>query len=1334
MANAAQQHSDDSSRITANIRKLVSEEQWETWKWQIELCLKEHCLLSIVDGTRQCPPAPSGDEIPSASYRSYQRDNARAARIIGTSLDEEPAIYVRKKTDAKDIWDTLISVFEQSSLQRMYMLFDSFFEYTKDDVTSVTKHTSHLANLFDDMCDELRKINPDAKLPLSLLHHRIFKTLSAEYQYYRSTWYRVPEAEQSTKLLIENLRSIETSLTTHGKCQSADAFYAMSKSADGQQRNLNKSARDHRKLNKKKESRSCLYCKKFGHIIANCRKRIDAEDKKTVTNNNSFDYLNSKKNSNPATFFATSLVVSKNFDNADSWISDSGTTHHISANKQHFAIFEKFPIPQRIQTAGNEYILAYGSGSVNVEVYVNNKWLPASLDDVWYVPDARHQLFSIRRATLHGNDVIFDSEGVKILRNRKVIATGKLVSFQYVMHMRVRTPKSRVEINLATSEELLQGWHERLGHQDKRHVRDVLSRYGIAVKCSDTKSFCDGCVLGKSHRKPFHVRTDRPQAVGELINADVNGPMSIDSINGFRYYVAFKDDYSKFVRIFFMKNKSEVAEHLQTFLKECDTAGHKVKVFRSDGGREFDCNQVLTQLRNRGIEFRLTCPYTPEQNGVAEQSNRHVVELARSMLLVSKLSKSFWAHACDTAVFLVNRTGKSSVQGTTPFELWSGRKFDSFDYLRIFGSECYVNMPKKFRSKFDAKAIFGYFIGYVNDKDGYKVWVPTNNRIMKSRNVDFRPEKLCTTNNSVEFEFDHVPEENGEEMEPTKSNPEHESSVDHNYSNESQNMRQVREIKPPVKFNDYELGYQIHRSQGNSVYSCLTEAVQEEQAPTNFSEAIKCRDSNKWLTAMEEEMNAFKENQTWDLVSLPKGKHAVDNRWVLRMKYKPDGTIDRYRARLVARGIFQRAGLDYDETFSPVARYDSIRTLIAIAAEENLILGQFDVKTAFLYGDIDAEIYMIQPQGFDDGSGRVCRLKKSLYGLKQSPRCWNNKFHSFMEKNCFVRSTADPCIYVRQSKDEKLLIAIYVDDGLIAGSSQTEVDSFLKLLTTEFKITVGSLDSFLGMQIEQRESGFFVSQRSYVQKILHRFSMVDCKPTKTPAINDQSDNASYAVLDTSVPYRSAVGSLMYLACATRPDIVFAVSKAARSMTAPTSLDWTSVKRIFRYLRGTSNFGLFYTSSGGGLCAYSDADFAGDLKTRRSTNGFVSLIGGTAVSWRSQLQKSVALSTTEAEFVAASEGAKELVWLKRLLMETSEKRDTPTLFVDNASAMKLVKNPEFHKRSKHIDVKYYYIRELYQNGEINLEYVCSKDQLGDMFTKPLNFNSLKSLCAKIGLSR
>ncbi|XP_025833495.1 uncharacterized protein LOC112905391 [Agrilus planipennis] len=305
MAEPAQQQ-DESGRA-----------QWETWKWQIELCLKEQCLFTIVDGTRQ-------------------RDNARAARILGTALDEEAAIYVRKKTDAKEIWDTLLSVFEQSSLQRLYTLFDSFFEITKDDATSITKHASQLANLFDDILAKLQKGNPHATLPVSLLHHRIFKTLGPEYQYYRSTWYRVPEPEQITKLLIENLRSIENSLSSH----SSGSFFAKSKSQQHTHKKQNKNSQNS-SATSKKEKRACLYCKKFGHVISNCRKREAAEQNKQTDG----DKTEHKQHPRGGSFFATGLAVNTDVALVDNWISDSGTTHHISANKQHFDTFEKFPIP-----------------------------------------------------------------------------------------------------------------------------------------------------------------------------------------------------------------------------------------------------------------------------------------------------------------------------------------------------------------------------------------------------------------------------------------------------------------------------------------------------------------------------------------------------------------------------------------------------------------------------------------------------------------------------------------------------------------------------------------------------------------------------------------------------------------------------------------------------------------------------------------------------------------------------------------------------------------------------------------------------------------------------
>jgi hypothetical protein len=453
--------------------------------------------------------------------------------------------------------------------------------------------------------------------------------------------------------------------------------------------------------------------------------------------------------------------------------------------------------------------------------------------------------------------------------------------------------------------------------------------------------------------------------------------------------------------------------------------------------------------------------------------------------------------------------------------------------------------------------------------------------------------------------------------------------------------------------------------------------------------------------AMNEELASLKENETWELVNRPINAKVIQNRWVLCIKKSCDGNTC-FKARLVVKGYAQKHGIDYDETYSPVARYNTIHTLLAFAASKGMKLKQFDVKTAFLYGELEEEVYLQQPEGFDDGSGHVFRLKRSLYGPKQAPRCWNKRFLSFTEKAGLKNSTADPCLFYRTQEDSFLNVAIYVDDGLVVGNKDEEIEVFLRLMQ-EFRITVGSLENFIGMQIKcQSDWSIFVSQDGYTNKILQKFSMAEARGVSTPASHKGSDN--HKDIRGKAPYREAAGSLMYLAAATRPDTAFAVNKVARVMDKPAEKDWNNVKRIFRYLQSTSNYGLRYTRGSAKLKVFSDADFAGDKVTRHSTTGIIAMFDGGAMSWTSQLQRMTALSTTEAKIIAASEGAKELVWLKRLLSELLPDfvRETPVLYTDNASAIKLTKNPEYHKRSKHIEVRHFYVRERYLNGDIGIE--------------------------------
>lgn len=501
--------------------------------------------------------------------------------------------------------------------------------------------------------------------------------------------------------------------------------------------------------------------------------------------------------------------------------------------------------------------------------------------------------------------------------------------------------------------------------------------------------------------------------------------------------------------------------------------------------------------------------------------------------------------------------------------------------------------------------------------------------------------------------------------------------------------------------------------------SCAFLTMNEE--PFNYQQAIKCNDSSEWQKAMNDEYESLMKNHTWILCEPPKGHTIVDNRWVFRIKRNPDNSVDRFKARLVAKGFSQCYGIDYTETFSPVVKFTSIRTLLATAAEYQMSIKQFDVKTAFLYGELEEAVYMRQPIGYSDGSNKVCKLIKSLYGLKQAPRCWNKKFKQFIVDFNFKESQADCCVFIRRNKNEITYLAIFVDDGLIISTNEQHISPVIKHLQTHFEIKVLEAKYFLGFEINRATNGsIHLHQESYCRKVLKKFGFDDSNAVSTPIDRHQTlENKGDECVN--FPYREAVGSLIYLSIGTRPDITFAVNYVGRFVEHPSNEHVTAVKRILRYLKGTTNFGIMFSSKNANnfkLSIFSDADYAGCVETRKSTTGYCLLIGTSIVSWCSERQDSVSLSTAESEYIAASQACKELVWQGRLLAELDERfaSDLPVLFVDNESAVKLIKNPVFHKRSKHIETRYHYIREKYLQKCFNVNGISTKDQLADIFTK------------------
>jgi len=489
---------------------------------------------------------------------------------------------------------------------------------------------------------------------------------------------------------------------------------------------------------------------------------------------------------------------------------------------------------------------------------------------------------------------------------------------------------------------------------------------------------------------------------------------------------------------------------------------------------------------------------------------------------------------------------------------------------------------------------------------------------------------------------------------------------------------------------------------------------------------------------MKEEMESLKKNQTWDLVRLPAGKKALHNKWVYRIKKERNGNL-RYKARLVVKGFEQRAGIDFTEIFSPVVKLTTIRAVLSIVAVENLHLEQMDVKTAFLHGELDEEIYMQQPEGYAKASKQslVCRLKKSLYGLKQAPRQWYKRFDSFMERSEFRRCHTDHCCYIKRYGSSYIILLLYVDDMLIVGSDMKQIERLKGKLSKEFEMKdLGAASQILGMKItrNREERTLKLSQEEYVGKVLKRFNMEGAKPVSTPLAghfklakrhspSTQEERDAMA----KVPYASAVGSLMYAMVCTRPDIAHAVGVVSRYMQNPGKEHWNAVKWILRYLKGTQKFALHYGGKEVKLQGFCDADMAGDPDGRKSTTAYVYTLGSGAVSWVSRLQKIVALSTTEAEYIAATEACKEMVWLKAFMGELDMEQSDCTLYSDSQSAIHLAKNSAFHTRMKHIDIRYHFIRSLLEDRQLSLTKIHTDDNPAYMLTKTVPPDKLK-LCA------
>lgn len=797
---------------------------------------------------------------------------------------------------------------------------------------------------------------------------------------------------------------------------------------------------------------------------------------------------------------------------------------------------------------------------------------------------------------------------------------------------------------------------------------------------------------------------------------------------------------------------------------------------------------------SQGILLETSCPHTPQQNGVVERKHRHLLEMARALMFEAGLPTKFWGECILTATHIINRLPSRAINHKTPYEVIFGHGPD-YSHMKTFGCLAYTRNTNTRGDKFEVRGRPGVFLGYPQGQKGYRIYDMKDRKFVVSRDVRFDennfPFKARQENEGSNEENDHnffdlpieeigtnqreqeeretghdeyEPETNAEEREHEPNIPTEDTqpvtNPPGNTGNDSgQTVRITREKRSrtqPKHLNDFvvqlppsvdhaqptpnegsstvhPLAHFVTYENFSSSHKAFLAAIDSNDEPKNFHQAVQ---DPRWREAMQKEIKALEENSTWTLEQLPSGKRAIDSKWVYKVKYKPNGEVERYKARLVAKGFTQIPGVDFHDTFAPVAKLVTVRSLLAVATKRDWIIHQLDVNNAFLHGELNEEVYMKVPQGFlKTGDTRVCRLRKSLYGLRQASRNWYQKFTTALVERGFRQSQADHSLFIYRKNGIFVTALIYVDDVILAGNDIAMINKTKTYLNNKFNIKdLGPLKYFLGVEVARTPDGLVLSQRKYTLDILKDSGLHGCRPSSFPMEQNlklgKCENSSRVDANQ---YRRLIGRLLYLQ-ATRPDIAYSVNMLSQFVSDPRQEHLNAAHRILRYLKATPGQGIFFPKKGGtDLIAYCDADWLGCSDTRRSRTGYLVLLGGAPISWKTKKQSVVSRSSAEAEYRAMASTVSEILWLRWLLQDLGSKQTGPTsLLCDNQAARQIANNPVFHERTKHVEMDCYFVRERVESKEVLPVYVHTSLQVADLLTKALCTPRLRFLLSKLGI--
>ncbi|UYV81710.1 hypothetical protein LAZ67_20002072 [Cordylochernes scorpioides] len=1021
----------------------------------------------------------------------------------------------------------------------------------------------------------------------------------------------------------------------------------------------------------------CFICSKYGHKANDCWYNPKNKGENSTRKNNgpqsnthswktrqNVPRATAAKVKEEQTFTTISKEEEIKEDKYQGWILDSGATCHMTSSLEQMKDIQ--PDERKIVLADGSYTKSNYIG--NVKLNGVNHFL--ILNNVLHVPSLTDNLISVNKLVQENNKVIFDQKGGHIIDQAgyTIITANKVGDLYFI-----KGNNNKIDITFKVTNIPWEVWHKRLGHINDQYM-EIMKKNQLVYKFdyNEQKSMenCISCIKGKYSRKPFKTVTENQSNQPlELLHLDLIGPIKQLSIGSAKYVLTIVDDFSRKIFVKFLHSKSDTLEIFKEFLESTENLLNKrAKCIRSDNGLEFVNQEFENYLKNKGIIHQKTTIYTPPQNGIAERANRSIINGTRTLLVESELPTKFWAEAMHNFVYTKNRTPNKHNLKITPEELFTGKK-PTVAHLRTFGCIAEFWIPKEKRAKFDMITHSGIFMGYSSNRKAYRIFNPNTYSIVESRDVKFIENKkgvslLKSDQNEVQdyciFKF---PEENFDY--DSENKPSEESNIQELEEATQQQQNNVVPYLRPSARNKYycELSSDEEELSDDSRLDPTFDptehnlfALDEIPIPNSYEEAINSKNPEYWIEAMQREMNSLQEHQVWDHVYLPKGVKPIKSKWVYSSKVDPSTGQTIFKARLVALGCCQKDGTYFQNICSPVMKSDSFRTLLAYCVLQGWSLIHCDVQTAFLYGKLDEDIYLLPPQGYQPtDENLVCKLNQALYGLKQSSKVWYNTFSDHLVKIGFTRFNSDKCLFEFKIGNSNLILGLYVDDMIIIYSDINILNVAIGKIESKFKLKRNA-DNFtiLGFEITQHENKITLKQEGYINKLLQKYHMQDCKGVSTPMdVNTDFGNFHSSKRIDQHKYQELIGSLLYLACKSRADIAFSVTVLSKYNTDPREIHWNAAKRVLRYLQFTKKLGLVYTVGDTKLEGFTDASW-NSKNFKCSFGGIAFKFGNNLISWSCKSLPNVCLSTTDSELYAFTLGVKTSIYIRYLIEELTGK--------------------------------------------------------------------------------